>query len=183
MQPVYAWTAVVRGAVLRGLEGNMVISRKARMHYGTSYATVYDEEKHSVSERYWSPLWERWMVSDRMQWHIAKVSLVSFSNSGSYRGNAENAETEIEREISNLGACVNLGRGDLATQPDRVPLHAQLPARPVANGDGRPDRMRSGRAPRRVHSRPRARLHSHDGPQRRAEEPVHASHYDEGCRV
>ncbi|KAJ0346394.1 hypothetical protein KNSL1_007502 [Colletotrichum chrysophilum] len=73
MQPVYAWTAVVRGAVLRGLEGNMVISRKARYHYGTSYATVYDEEKHSVSERYWSPLWERWMVSDRMQWHIAKM--------------------------------------------------------------------------------------------------------------
>ena len=59
MQPVYAWTAVVRGAVLRGLEGNMVVSRKSRMHYGTSYATVYDEEKHSVSERYWSPLWER----------------------------------------------------------------------------------------------------------------------------
>lgn len=68
MQPVYAWTAVVRGAVLRGLEGSMVISRKARMHYGTSYATVYDEDKHQVSERYWSPLWERWMVSDRMQW-------------------------------------------------------------------------------------------------------------------
>jgi hypothetical protein len=80
MQPVYAWTAVVRGAVLRGLEGNMVISRKARMHYGTSYATVYDEEKHEVSERYWSPLWERWMVSDRMQWHIAKVSLRDFTN-------------------------------------------------------------------------------------------------------
>ncbi|KAH8196314.1 hypothetical protein TruAng_009526 [Truncatella angustata] len=77
MQPVYAWTAVVRGAVLRGLEGNMVISRKSRMHYGTSYATVYDEEKHSVSERYWSPLWERWMVSDRMQWHIAKGEAMS----------------------------------------------------------------------------------------------------------
>ncbi|KAL9947027.1 hypothetical protein D7B24_005666 [Verticillium nonalfalfae] len=77
MQPVYAWTAVVRGAVLRGLEGSMVISRKARMHYGTSYATVYDDEKHSVSERYWSPLWERWMVSDRMQWHIAKGEAIS----------------------------------------------------------------------------------------------------------
>lgn len=77
MQPVYAWTAVVRGAVLRGLEGNMVISRKSRHHYGTSYATVYDEEKHSVSERYWSPLWERWMVSDRMQWHIAKGEAIS----------------------------------------------------------------------------------------------------------
>lgn len=72
MQPVNAWTAVVRGAVVRGLEGSMVISRKSRMHYGTSYATVYDENKHTVSERYWSPLWERWMVSDRMQWHISK---------------------------------------------------------------------------------------------------------------
>ncbi len=82
MQPVYAWTAVVRGAVLRGLEGNMVISRKSRMHYGTSYATVYDEAKHSVMERYWSPLWERWMVSDRMQWHIAKVILLSLFLSG-----------------------------------------------------------------------------------------------------
>jgi len=77
MQPVYAWTAVVRGAVLRGLEGSMVVSRKSRYHYGTSYATVYDEDKHAVGERYWSPLWERWMVSDRMQWHIAKVSLPS----------------------------------------------------------------------------------------------------------
>ncbi|PKS06935.1 hypothetical protein jhhlp_005531 [Lomentospora prolificans] len=77
MQPVYAWTAVVRGAVLRGLEGNMVLSRKARMHYGTSYATVYDEEKHSVSERYWSPLWERWMVSDQMHWHMAKGEAIS----------------------------------------------------------------------------------------------------------
>lgn len=75
MQPLYAWTAVVRGAVLRGVEGNMVISRKSRYHYGTSYATVYDETRHNVGERYWSPLWERWMVSDRMQWHIAKVSL------------------------------------------------------------------------------------------------------------
>lgn len=74
MQPLYAWTAVVRGAVLRGLEGNMVLSRRSRCHYGTSYATVFDPAQHSVSERYWSPLWERWMVSDRMQWHIAKVS-------------------------------------------------------------------------------------------------------------
>ncbi len=77
MQPVYAWTAVVRGAVLRGLEGSMVLSRRARYHYGTSYATVFDETKHSVSERYWSPLWERWMVSDRMQWHIAKDDSIS----------------------------------------------------------------------------------------------------------
>jgi hypothetical protein len=73
--PIHAWTAVVRGAVLRGLEGSMVVSRRSRWHYGTSYATVFDEAKHPISDRYWSPLWERWMVSDRMQWHIAKVSI------------------------------------------------------------------------------------------------------------
>ncbi|KAF2281477.1 Hsp70 family protein-like protein [Westerdykella ornata] len=77
MHPMYAWTAVVRGAVLRGLEGSMVVSRRSRWHYGTSYATVFDEAKHPISDRYWSPLWERWMVSDRMQWHIAKGAQVS----------------------------------------------------------------------------------------------------------
>jgi molecular chaperone DnaK (HSP70) len=74
LQPLHAWTAVVRGAVLRGLEGSVVEKRRSRWHYGTSYATVFDESKHPMSDRYWSPLWERWMVSDRMQWHIAKVS-------------------------------------------------------------------------------------------------------------
>lgn len=74
IQPLYAWTAVVRGAVIRGLDDSMVSSRRSRLHYGTSYATVFDETKHDIADRYWSPLWERWMVSDRMQWHIAKVS-------------------------------------------------------------------------------------------------------------
>ncbi|KAB8342848.1 hypothetical protein FH972_022446 [Carpinus fangiana] len=77
MQPLNAWTAVVRGAALRGLDpdtptAGLVQQRKARWHYGTTYATVYDPAKHGSAERYWSPLWERWMVADRMQWHIAK---------------------------------------------------------------------------------------------------------------
>lgn len=73
MQPLYAWTAVVRGAVLRGLEGSMVTRRRSRRYYGTSYATVFDASKHAADDKYWSPLWERWMVSDRMQWHLSKV--------------------------------------------------------------------------------------------------------------
>lgn len=76
MQPLYAWTAVVRGAVIRGLEGSMVVTRKARYHYGTSYATVWEENKHPIADRYWSPLWERWMVSDRMQWRTVPPPFV-----------------------------------------------------------------------------------------------------------
>ena len=75
LQPLHAWTAVVRGAVLRGIEGSMVEKRRSRWHYGTSYATVFDEARHPINDRYWSPLWERWMVADRMQWHVNKVSL------------------------------------------------------------------------------------------------------------
>ncbi|KAK6003767.1 hypothetical protein QM012_009538 [Aureobasidium pullulans] len=77
IQPLYAWTAVVRGAVIRGLDDSMVSSRRSRLHYGTSYATVFDETKHDTADRYWSPLWERWMVSDRMQWHISKNTAIS----------------------------------------------------------------------------------------------------------
>jgi molecular chaperone DnaK (HSP70) len=73
LQPLHAWTAVVRGAALRGIEGSVVDKRRSRYAYGTSYATVFDESKHSDTDRYWSPLWERWMVSDRMQWHIAST--------------------------------------------------------------------------------------------------------------
>ncbi|QIW97193.1 hypothetical protein AMS68_002711 [Peltaster fructicola] len=77
LQPLHAWTAVVRGAVLRGLEGSLVEKRRSRWHYGTSYATVFDESKHPIADRYWSPLWERWMVSDRMQWHVARGTPIS----------------------------------------------------------------------------------------------------------
>ncbi|KAK3713701.1 hypothetical protein LTR37_008395 [Vermiconidia calcicola] len=62
LQPLHAWTAVVRGAVLRGIEGSLVETRRSRWHYGTSYATVFDEAKHAISDRYWSPLWERWLL-------------------------------------------------------------------------------------------------------------------------
>ncbi|KAF2173293.1 hypothetical protein M409DRAFT_17235 [Zasmidium cellare ATCC 36951] len=77
LQPLHAWTAVVRGAVIRGVEGSLVEKRRSRWHYGTSYATVWDETKHPVGDRYWSPLWERWMVADRMQWHVTKGTPIS----------------------------------------------------------------------------------------------------------
>jgi len=43
----------------------MVVGR----HHHMSQYSVYDEHKNQVSERYWSPSWERWRVSDRMQWY------------------------------------------------------------------------------------------------------------------
>ncbi|KAF3046083.1 hypothetical protein E8E12_010928 [Didymella heteroderae] len=78
--PLHAWTAVVRGAVLRGLEGSMVVSRRSRWHYGTSYATVFDESKHPISDRYWSPLWERWMGAQ-----VSESQPISFHYTRNFR--------------------------------------------------------------------------------------------------
>lgn len=138
MQPMYAWTAVVRGAVLRGLEGNMVISRKARMHYGTSYATVFDEDKHSVSERYWSPLWERWMVSDRMQWHIAKVSCCCPPPpTHTHHHHNKTHNLYLRKQATSAGSAKadsRTGRGDIAAHANCFPLHEELQARSVPGG-------------------------------------------------
>ncbi|THY31437.1 actin-like ATPase domain-containing protein [Aureobasidium pullulans] len=107
IQPLYAWTAVVRGAVIRGLDDSMVSSRRSRLHYGTSYATVFDETKHDQADRYWSPLWERWMVSDRMQWHISKGTAISPDTPISFhytRNFRPNQSLIVEDELIACGA-------------------------------------------------------------------------------
>ena len=183
MQPVNAWTAVVRGAVLRGLEGSMVVSRKARMHYGTSYATVYDEDKHQVSERYWSPLWERWMVSDRMQWHIAKVSFKIFKQK--------------------KGILTSwLGRNPKRSNSSQFPLHSKLPSRTITRMSShpsthfsifltnitgsirRPHRLRRRWRPtRRILARTRECMHVDHRSRRRAQESFHPPHHHTRCRI
>jgi hypothetical protein len=66
------------------------------------------------------PLWERWMVSDRMQWHIAKVhttlSLV----------------IPCPPELTYL----NIGCPSLGINAHILPLHTQFPARPITHRRG-----------------------------------------------
>ncbi|KAK5678546.1 hypothetical protein LTS10_008990 [Elasticomyces elasticus] len=78
LQPVNAWTAVVRGAVLRGLEGGeMVMNRKARRYYGVTYHTNFDAKIHPLSCKRWSKHSESWKAGGRMQWFIEKGQTVS----------------------------------------------------------------------------------------------------------
>jgi hypothetical protein len=114
------------------------------------------------------------MVSDRMQWHIAKVSF-----SYTYRLAVSNP-VSLRRMLTKE----TTGRCSLPSLPDRLPLHAQLPARAKPRGDGRPDRVRGRRAARGLYARPGARVHAHDGPKRCAPESVHAAddHTGRGVR-
>lgn len=124
LQPLHAWTAVVRGAALRGVEGSVVEKRRSRLSYGTSYATVFDEKKHPASDRYWSPLWERWMVSDRMQWHIAKVRYQHVSKGFLFRSNFLVGNKRDRRRAH------------------FIPLHPKLPPWPNSSGRRRAHCMR-----------------------------------------
>jgi hypothetical protein len=85
------------------------------MHYGTSYATLFDSAVHALNERYWSPLWERWMVSDRMQWHIAKDTLLSSASPVSfhYTRNFRPAQSLVVQD--DLFACADEKGPDACT--------------------------------------------------------------------
>ena len=73
-QAANAWTAVVRGAVLRGLEGEeIVISRQSRRHYGISTRKPFDPSVHPDSCAVYDDLKEQWMATDRMKWFIRYV--------------------------------------------------------------------------------------------------------------
>jgi len=170
LQPLHAWTAVVRGAVLRGMEGSMVEKRRSRWHYGTSYATVFDEKKHPVEDRYWSPLWERWMVSDRMQWHIAKVRTKHISQSDWMDG---------PPELTSVCDCT--GHPHLSRPTHLLPLHAQFPALPIPRHRRRAHRLRDRLGARGLWFAIDQSLHADDGYQFRAQEPFHAAHdYERG---
>ena len=58
LRPTHAWTAVVRGAVLRGIQGTIVMERRSRKHYGVAGCPVFDEGKHPDWSKFWIVLME-----------------------------------------------------------------------------------------------------------------------------
>lgn len=83
-QPIEAWTAVVEGAVMRGLQEvapdaidtrRMRWNRRARKHYGTELTVTYNAARHSelINKRRWDGMTGSYEV-DVMSWFINKVS-------------------------------------------------------------------------------------------------------------
>ncbi|KAI9929645.1 hypothetical protein MW887_001119 [Aspergillus wentii] len=77
-QPPYLerWSAVVTGAVQRGIDGNQVESRISRRHYGIRYSAHYDSNQHEGEKKRWSWLQEKYLVDGQMQWYINKSSKI-----------------------------------------------------------------------------------------------------------
>lgn len=85
LQPADAWTAVVQGAVLKGLAAvaperasvMRVINRKARKHYGFELFMPYRQDLHAQIDhkKTWDLYSGQWQVSV-MQWFLKKVKLI-----------------------------------------------------------------------------------------------------------
>ncbi|KAH6865782.1 hypothetical protein BKA58DRAFT_413432 [Alternaria rosae] len=70
-KPNYAWSAVVRGAAAKGLEGekrNTIKTRKCRRFYGTSYSAEFLARKHKESDSYIDSYDGIKRVSNQMSW-------------------------------------------------------------------------------------------------------------------
>jgi hypothetical protein len=83
MQPPNGWTAVVRGALMKGLAQVKpatvrvkVEYRTARKHYGADMGKKYDETKHVRSKAYWSGYYGELRVR-AMSWYINKGNPVT----------------------------------------------------------------------------------------------------------
>lgn len=72
LQPMDAWTAVVQGAVLRGLEGAFVTKRRSRYSYGTSSVDYYDIKQHLGHSRFLDRHEKRHMTRGLMQWFVKR---------------------------------------------------------------------------------------------------------------
>ncbi|KAG4432939.1 hypothetical protein IFR05_011585 [Cadophora sp. M221] len=78
LQPGYGWSAVVRGALLRGLSDCdpqhskvRLTSRVARKHIGVTCSVEFDETKHLMSRRYFREFSGGWRTNV-MSWFITK---------------------------------------------------------------------------------------------------------------
>ncbi|KAH8723592.1 Hsp70 family protein [Phaeosphaeriaceae sp. PMI808] len=75
VRPAYAWSAVVRGATAKGLEGDgrpAIRSRKCRRHYGTHCNESFVEGRHRESESFICPFTGKKKAQDQISWHLKK---------------------------------------------------------------------------------------------------------------
>lgn len=106
MQPPNAWTAVVRGAVLRNLEGSIVSQRRSRYNYGIRVNQPFIPAIHPASSRYWDDLQELYCASKTMQWYVKKDTevnenrVISIPCGHDWQGHIHPTDQKLRNKIS-----------------------------------------------------------------------------------
>ncbi|KAJ6098844.1 hypothetical protein N7467_000379 [Penicillium canescens] len=80
IQPVNAWSAVTRGAMLRGIQGDIVETRIIRHHYGIDIREHWNPDIHEAPDKrrtaelkkIWDATEQKYFCSNVMRWYVKK---------------------------------------------------------------------------------------------------------------
>lgn len=75
------WTAICRGAVIRGLNDaeikrrnpSMIVSRVSRVNYGMIYDPKFEEGKHDPRDKRWNVQELCWDAHNQLRWYLRRV--------------------------------------------------------------------------------------------------------------
>lgn len=100
MQSPNGWTAVVRGALMKGLASTncsfttvKINGRVARKSYGLDISHKFDETTDDIGRRYWSPFLGGYRIR-KMDWFIKKGDVVEENKSKRLRYHKQHSVTE-----------------------------------------------------------------------------------------
>lgn len=72
VKPLRPWSAVCKGAALRGLEESPILSRRSRHHYGFVVHVDFNEDIHDEEDAYQDELQGK-RAKNQMKWAVKKV--------------------------------------------------------------------------------------------------------------
>lgn len=76
------WSAISRGAVLKGLttsvEDETVTNHIAKFSYGVVYNTEFDPAIHHIADKYLDPISNKYSARSQVQWYLRRVSPAFF---------------------------------------------------------------------------------------------------------
>ncbi|KAL7268892.1 hypothetical protein RUND412_008466 [Rhizina undulata] len=80
MQPQNAWTSIIRGALIRGLDGSFVKSRIARKNYGVEVEIAYQPGEGLEKYKRWCEYEEAWKAHSQIRWIADKGMVIEDQN-------------------------------------------------------------------------------------------------------
>ncbi|CAG9945212.1 unnamed protein product [Clonostachys rosea f. rosea IK726] len=124
------WSAIVCGAVVRGLEGSIVREKKCRRHYGYSVGRPFDHWLHrrfNKSKRYvFTDMVEnKKFLTGFMKWKIKKGDTIQRSTEISSSMAVQCNETHPVKHFVNLYSC-SLGKGPDTIEDDGIEQVGQI---------------------------------------------------------
>jgi predicted adenine nucleotide alpha hydrolase (AANH) superfamily ATPase len=79
---INSWSAICRGAVLKGMSDETVVNHIAKYHYGIHFQEKYDSRKHEEQDKVWDMVECEWKAYHQMRWYISRVSITGQASLG-----------------------------------------------------------------------------------------------------